>query len=60
MFQSVGRRISRDDTSGLRPKFSITSGLEETRFIEKVPSPTTPPIPELNLPDDENELRPLK
>ena len=49
MFRSVTR------------KYSISSGLEDIKFVEKLPNPTTPPIPEFNLPDNESELlRPLK
>ena len=48
MFLSVGR------------KYSVSKGLEDTRFVEKVLNPTTPPIHEFNSPDDESELRPLK
>ena len=49
LFRSVSKRVS------------VTSGLEDTKFVEKIPNPTTPPIPEYNLPDNESELlRPLK
>ena len=48
MFRSVSR------------KYSVSGGLESTRFVDKVPNPTTPPIPEVNLPHEDNTLRPSK